>query len=783
MAKPAVLFLTNSELGQATVCLAVAHEFLIRSKHAVHIASFSPLEPAIPHLNAQAAALSQSTASTATFHTVTGRSMVTAYQDNHPENQGFGTHVIGFHGALRAYSVLFEAILPWGPSEYMEAYHSCVKIIRKLQPCIVAVDPIFPQGLDACQTLQCKYVILSPNTVKEHIVQPMLSNLWKFPILCSGYSYPLPWRHILPNACLALTLAVRVSQSSTIKAINERRHAEGLPGSYPISFLTAGDSPLLIASHPEIDFPSFIPNHVTMCGPILRPSPSLSEGCPDLAKWLSQRPTVVANLGSHVCFNSIQTRNVADGLRMLFDAQPKIQVLWKLKPDHREGASDWVAAALTGILDEILDKRVWIEAWLPVEPISILQNRNVRCMVHHGGANSYNEAIRAGVPQVILPVWYDTYDFAQRVEYLGVGLWGSKTSAPAINGPELGEALIRVLHSEESSSMQEKAKSIASKMGNTMASTKVAWIGLGNIGRGMSRNIALKGPQTSPLILYNRTASKAVAFAESITAVKPQAAVVASSSSAAVKEADITFICVGDDPALDQIINAITSDTSVSLKNKIIVDCSTVHPDTSRRTYATLASHGASFIACPVFGAPNAADAGQMVVIPAGSPASISAIKPFLDGVTSKATLDLGPESEKDVGRATLLKVLGNTFILNTVETLAEGLVAAEKSGLGVKAYSEWVSTMFPGPFAKYAERMVTGDYFKREEPLFAVDLARKDLRHAANLAESSGMELKSVKLTDDYLKVVKEEKGEKGDIAGVYGAIRKEAGLPFDNQ
>jgi UDP:flavonoid glycosyltransferase YjiC (YdhE family) len=81
------------------------------------------------------------------------------------------------------------------------------------------------------------------------------------------------------------------------------------------------------------------------------------------------------------------------------------------------------------------------------------------------GTTTNHRLHRAGVPQVILPVWYDTYDSARRVEYLGVGLWGSKTSAPAINGPELGKALTRVLHSEESSSMQEKAKSIASKLG------------------------------------------------------------------------------------------------------------------------------------------------------------------------------------------------------------------------------------------------------------------------------------------------------------------------------
>lgn len=299
----------------------------------------------------------------------------------------------------------------------------------------------------------------------------------------------------------------------------------------------------------------------------------------------------------------------------------------------------------------------------------------------------------------------------------------------------------------------------------------------------MSRNIALKGPQKSPLTLYNRTASKASSFAASIASEKPNAAVAASSLPGAVNNASITFICVGDDPALDSIINALISDKSLTLKDKIIVDCSTVHPDTSRRTNETLTAHGAVFIACPVFGAPNVADAGQLVVVPAGAPAAIPRIAPFLEGVTSKALLDIGPEGATDVGRASMLKIVGNTFILNTVENLAEGMVAAEKSGLGTDSYVQWARTMFPGPIAKYAERMASGEYFRREEPLFAVDLARKDLRHAAGIAGGAGMELPSVKVTDGFLKMVREEKGEKGDVAGVYGAIRKGAGLGYENQ
>jgi 3-hydroxyisobutyrate dehydrogenase-like beta-hydroxyacid dehydrogenase len=77
---------------------------------------------------------------------------------------------------------------------------------------------------------------------------------------------------------------------------------------------------------------------------------------------------------------------------------------------------------------------------------------------------------------------------------------------------------------------------------------------------------------------------------------------------------------------------------------------------------------------------------------------------------------------------------------------------------------------------------MISGDYYKREEPLFAVDLARKDARHAMSLAKTSGTEMKAAKVADDHLKILKEHAGEKGDLAGIYGAVRLEAGLKFEN-
>ncbi|CAI7590185.1 unnamed protein product [Penicillium pancosmium] len=313
-----------------------------------------------------------------------------------------------------------------------------------------------------------------------------------------------------------------------------------------------------------------------------------------------------------------------------------------------------------------------------------------------------------------------------------------------------------------------------------MSGTRVAWIGLGNIGRGMSTNIAQKGPQSS-LILFNRTTTRATAHAETLSG----RATVATSLSEAVQNADVIFTCVGDDPAIDAITNTILADKTIDLSTKTFVDCSTVHPDTSRRTEAAYAARGASFVACPVFGAPNMADAGQLIVVPAGKQTAIAKAKPFFEGVTAKSTIDLsdGTGDDIDVGKASTLKVLGNTFILNTVGVLAETVVAAESTGLGVGPLKQWLDLFAPGPFAKYADRMISGDYYQRDEPLFAVDLARKDLRHASNLAKEGGQRMRNVEITDSFLQDVKTEKGEKGDIAGVYGAARKAAGMKFENQ
>lgn len=304
---------------------------------------------------------------------------------------------------------------------------------------------------------------------------------------------------------------------------------------------------------------------------------------------------------------------------------------------------------------------------------------------------------------------------------------------------------------------------------------RLAWIGLGNMGNGMVKNIAEKGTYAAPMHIHNRTLSKAETLCSSL---EPGKTKVASSIADCVDNADIVLICVADDASVENTINEALK--SPSAKGTLIVDCSTIHPDTTNRMQQTVEAAGAHFVACPVFGAPAMAQSGQLITVLAGPRAHVDRVRPFCKDVMARAEVDF---SDQPAGAATRLKIVGNTFILHMIESLSEGHVLAEKSGLGVDNLHAFIEQMFPGPYTAYSNRLRSGDYYTREYPAFTAKLARKDYRHAKALADSAGVQMKGLDVAGRHLQDVVDYADDKGDIAGIYGAVRRESGLEFENQ
>ena len=139
---------------------------------------------------------------------------------------------------------------------------------------------------------------------------------------------------------------------------------------------------------------------------------------------------------------------------------------------------------------------------------------------------------------------------------------------------------------------------------------RIAWIGLGNMGRGMVKNLVEKGSYTPPVLIYNRTAARTEKLVSTLPRDRAKAI---TSIHEAVKGADIIFTCVSNDAAIEETIDSALK--VPESKNKLFVDCSTVHPDCTNKLADKIQGKGAHFVANPVFGAPAMADNGQLVCV------------------------------------------------------------------------------------------------------------------------------------------------------------------------
>ena len=115
--------------------------------------------------------------------------------------------------------------------------------------------------------------------------------------------------------------------------------------------------------------------------------------------------------------------------------------------------------------------------WLPYVPLRPLLPR-VSALVHHGGIGTTAEALRAGVPQVIVPLAYDQFDNAARVEALAVGC-GLAGGAGGARPRALARALERLLTSPRiQAGCARAARLAAADAGTDLADSAAILLGL-----------------------------------------------------------------------------------------------------------------------------------------------------------------------------------------------------------------------------------------------------------------------------------------------------------------
>lgn len=257
---------------------------------------------------------------------------------------------------------------------------------------------------------------------------------------------------------------------------------------------------------------------------------------------------------------------------------------------------------------------------------------------------------------------------------------------------------------------------------------RVTVLGLGRMGRAMAVRLLAEGHEVTG---WNRTPG-------------PGAQVVAHGGhevptpTAAVADARAVLTALADDDALRAVVLGADGVAECLPAGAVLVDTSTVGPATTRALAAALPGR---FVAAPVLGAPEAVLEGRATCLLGGDPAVVDSLDPIWSALAAHRR-----RCGADPADATTVKLLVNYLLLAGVAVLAEAVALAQAVGLDPALVRE-VVTASPAVAPALHRRLddvQCGDH----RGWFSTRLAAKDVRLAAELAESLGVALPLAELT-----------------------------------
>ncbi len=265
---------------------------------------------------------------------------------------------------------------------------------------------------------------------------------------------------------------------------------------------------------------------------------------------------------------------------------------------------------------------------------------------------------------------------------------------------------------------------------------KIGFIGLGRMGQGMSARLLAGGHD---LLVYNRTAGKAGALERSGAKVAPTIAAVC-------QDRELVISMVADDVALEEITFAPGAVRDSLSTDAIHVAMGTYSAAAIQHVAAAHAKSGQTFVAAPVLGRPEAAAAGQLVIVCAGPAPALKKCQPAFSTLGRK-TMEAASAPE-----AAIAIKLANNFVLGcAVETMAEAFALVRKYGVQPHVFFDVMTEgLFAAPAYKvYGKLMVDSSY---DQPGFTVKLGLKDIKLALAAAELVGVPLPSGSVVRDRL-------------------------------
>ena len=282
---------------------------------------------------------------------------------------------------------------------------------------------------------------------------------------------------------------------------------------------------------------------------------------------------------------------------------------------------------------------------------------------------------------------------------------------------------------------------------------RVGMIGLGRMGTAMAERLVERGHEVAG---WNRTMER----------VENVAGLTLTRSPAAVAEAmGFIIIMLYDEHAARAVYHGIGGLLSVSLIGKIVIDMSTLRPDTMSQLADDVVNRGGMFVACPVSGSVAPARQGTLFGLLGGAPAAREQAKPLLADLCDRLQEFDAP------GAASAMKLAVNLPLLAFFQALGESALIARRFGIPPERFIDIISGT---PGAPPALKMRAPDVIAGmrgevpENPGFTLEAVEKDLRLVDEEGEHIGYTLALTKAVRAMVHEAVREGWEGRDLAAL---------------
>jgi 3-hydroxyisobutyrate dehydrogenase-like beta-hydroxyacid dehydrogenase len=288
----------------------------------------------------------------------------------------------------------------------------------------------------------------------------------------------------------------------------------------------------------------------------------------------------------------------------------------------------------------------------------------------------------------------------------------------------------------------------------------IGFIGLGNMGSGMAANLLKAGHRVTA---YNRSQDKVDALAE--RGARPARTV------AEACGGEVVVSMLADDDAVEVVTFGADGILASLSAGAVHVSCSTISVALATRLNAAHAEAGQRFVAAPVFGRPEAAEAAKLFVVAAAEPAVLQTVSPIFDAIGQRTFV-----VADDPTAASLVKLSGNFLIASVIESLGEAMALVGKAGVDKLQYLDILtSTLFGSPVYATYGGLVAREQF--EPAGFAATLGLKDIRLVLAAGEELQVPLPIASLLRDRFLTLLANGGGQLDWAAVGALSAWEAG------